>query len=306
MSLRAADLHDIRSRLFQFADALGVAHEYKSALTRALAVIRSRASRRRTGKLLSRTFAWWRVDAARARRHDFEYALSQTGSGRPSALSIRSRACCSDLEKQNAVLAQQLALTTDETAKLEVALVRMESIASQLRKQVQDGEALLRQQVDSRRAAATMEHELEATRRTAAARKHEVEESKRRAAAMERELRDTAERASRLEQQLAESAMDLLSAREACARLQSAEERRVAEQRRLEEVRFAVGAPVCLHCTAPQCTARGTAWHCTALHAALHCTRHGTALHCTRHGMACKHVNAGAASRRAPAGGELR
>ncbi len=103
---------------------------------------------------------------------------------------------------------------------------------------------------------------------------------------MERELRDTAERASRLEQQLAESAMDLLSAREACARLQSAEERRVAEQRRLEEVRLAVGAPVCLHCTAPQCTARGTAWHCTALHAALHCTRHGTALHCTRHGMA--------------------
>ena len=97
---------------------------------------------------------------------------------------------------------------------------------------------------------------------------------------MERELRDTAGTASRLEQQLAESAMDLLSAREACARLQSAEERRVAEQRRLEEVRFAVGALVC----PPHCTA----------------------LPCTRHGTACKHVNAGAAARRAPAGGELR
>ena len=100
---------------------------------------------------------------------------------------------------------------------------------------------------------------------------------------MERELRDTAERASRLEQQLAESAMDLLSAREACARLQSAEERRVAEQRRLEEVRFAVGALVCPpHCTAP----------------------HRTALHAARHGMQARQrrrcVTPSASSRRAP------
>jgi hypothetical protein len=101
------------------------------------------------------------------------------------------------------VLARQLALTTDETTKLEVGLVRMESVASQLRRQVQDGDTLLRKHAeDSGRRAAAMEHELDECRRRAAA---ELESATRAA----EESRLAAEReASALREELARARSD--------------------------------------------------------------------------------------------------